>query len=558
MRQVRLPRRRPESTTASIATARSAPARRRVRKLPSVALGMTVGQVSQFVFESPRGSQRQPKVVTAAAQVMMGRSITKTPKRVSKQRWQSESWQLRGEIGEYRFSGDRIARGVSLLRPYVGKVGKLGDAPTEVTEGLPYQLGADLFGNAASNQQNMFRAAQHVVYNGESYPVVSEDDETDKLTWAAYSTTELSQDGRRWKVNDGINEITLDPDTDLVIRAWVPDPERGALPDAGAKAVLPVARELRGLTEHVSAQIDSRLAGAGILAVPSEVEVMRGQGNPDTAPDDESGDEDLDPFVADLMEMMLTPIRDRASAAAVVPLVIKVPGEYVDKIRHIKLFEPLDPKGKELREEAIRRIALGMDSPPEVLLGLGSGSNHWSAWAISEEDVTMAIGPVGAVILHSLTVGWLQPMLREEGVPDWDQYVIWYDASALKLRPDRSSDARELFDKGAVGEAVMRRENGFGDTDAPSPEEKKTNLLTQLLIGAPSLAPLLLPLLGIEVDASKLNQTSQIAEATGGEAPTGAPPPPAKSPAEDSGTRALPDQPTPSSESGPAEPGAPS
>ncbi len=487
----------------------------------------------------------------------MGRSITKTPKRVTKQRWQSESWELRGEIGEYRFSGDRIARGVSLLRPYVGKVGKLGDAPTEVTEGVPYDLGADLFGNAASNQQNMFRAAQHVVYTGESYPVVSEDAETDKLTWAAYSTTELSQDGRRWKVNDGINEQTLNPDTDLVIRAWVPDPERGALPDAGAKAVLPVARELRGLTEHVSAQIDSRLAGAGILAVPSEVEVMRGQGNPDTAPDDETGDEDLDPFVADLMEMMLTPIRDRASAAAVVPLVIKVPGEYVDKIRHIKLYEPLDPKGKELREEAIRRIALGMDSPPEVLLGLGSGSNHWSAWAISEEDVTMAIGPVGAVILHSLTVGWLQPMLRESGVPDWDQYVIWYDASALKLRPDRSSDARELFDKGAVGEAVMRRENGFGDTDAPSDEEKRTNLLTKLLVGAPSLAPLLLPLLGIEVDASKLIQTSQIAEATGGDAPTSATPSPAKTPADDPGSRTLPDQATSSSEPGPAEPGAP-
>nr|WTA71323.1 hypothetical protein OHB51_35605 [Micromonospora sp. NBC_00855] len=523
-----------------------------------MSLGMTVGQVGHYMIENPRPHQ-PPKVVTAAAQVMMGRSITKIPKRVSKQRWQSESWELRGEIGEYRFSGDRIARGVSLLRPYVGKVGKLGDAPTEVTEGLAYDLGADLFGNAASNQQNLFRAAQHVVYNGESYPVVSEDTETDKLTWAAYSTTELAQNGRKWKVNDGINEWTLHPDNDLVVRAWVPDPERGALPDAGAKAVLPVARELRGLTEHVSAQIDSRLAGAGILAVPQEVEVMRGQGNPDTALDDEAGgDEDLDPFVADLMEMMLTPIRDRASAAAVVPLVIKVPGEYVDKIRHIKLYEPLDPKGKELREEAIRRIALGMDSPPEVLLGLGSGSNHWSAWAISEEDVTMAIGPVGAVILHSLTVGWLQPMLREDGVPDWDQYVIWYDASALKLRPDRSSDARDLFDKGAVGEAVMRRENGFSDTDAPSDDEKKTNLLTQLLIGAPSLAPLLLPLLGIEVDASKLTQTSQIAEATGGDAPTGATPPPAKTPPDESGTRTLPDQPSPSSDTGPADPGTPS
>lgn len=515
-------------------------------------MGMTVGQ---FGFDNPRTGST--KVITAAAQVMMGRSIAKVPKRVGKQQWQSESWELRGEIGEYRFSGDRIARGVSLLRPYVGKVGRLGDAPTEVTEGLPYTLGADLFGNAASNQQNLFRAAQHVVFTGESYPVVSEsDDETDKLSWAAYSTSELSQDGRRWKVNDGINERTLDPDTDLVIRAWVPHPERGALPDAGAKSVLPVARELRGLTEHVSAQIDSRLAGAGILAVPNEVEVLRGPGNPDTPDDDQ--DEDLDPFVADLMDMMLTPIRDRGSAAAVVPLVIKVPGDYVDKIRHIKLYDPLDPKGKELREEAIRRIALGMDSPPEMLLGLGSGSNHWSAWAISEEDVTMAIGPVGAVILHSLTVGWLQPMLREEGVPDWDQYVIWYDASALKLRPDRSSDSREMFDKGALSEDAMLRENGFSETDKPTDEEKKEILLTKLLVGAPSLAPLLLPMLGIEVDQSKLAQTSEIAEATGGNAPSDGAAPAQDSPPESGGERALPDQSSPSDEPTSTEPGAPS
>ena len=52
-------------------------------------------------------------------------------------------------------------------------------------------------------------------------------------------------------------------------------------------------------------------------------------------------------------------------------------------------------------------------------------------------------------------------------------------------------------------------------------------------------------------------QTSQIAEATGGDAPTGTTPPPAKTPADDPGSRALPDQTTPISETGPAEPGAP-
>lgn len=509
--------------------------------------------VGQYVFDG--GRDNGPRVITAAAQVMMGPSVTKTPKRPAKQGWQSEAFELRDQIGELRFSGDRVAKSVSQLRPFAGRVDDTGDLPTQVDEGPAYELCARLFRNIGATQMAMFRAAQHVIYNGETWPVISEDADGDTLSWTAYSSKEISQNGRQWKVNDGLGDRTLDPATELVVRAWIPHPEQGALPDCGTRAILPVARELKGLTEHVSAQIDSRLAGAGILAIPSEVEVLRGQGNPDRVEGDD--EDELDPFVSDLMEMMITPIGDRASASAVVPFVVKVPGEYVDKIRHIKLHEPLDPKAKELREEAIRRIAFGMDSPPEVLLGLGSGSNHWSAWAISEEDVKLAVAPIGVIILHAITVGWFQPMLKEMGVPDWDKYVIWYDASALQLRPDRSSDSRELFDKGELSADAMRRENGFADTDAPNEEQKKEILLTKLLIGAPSLAPVLLPLLGIEVDQSKLAKTAEIVEATGGDAPSPTGPAEQATPPADEGYRSLPEQPDRAADSGPTDRGAP-
>jgi hypothetical protein len=482
---------------------------------------------------------RPPKVVTAAAQIVAGPSVARTTTKSTKQKWQDEVWQLRDEIGELRFSGDRIARSVSLMRPMIAKVESLGDDPVEVTDGLPGELGERMFSDPSATAQRLFRAAQHINFNGETLPIIA-DGEGDSFTWEPCSVQELAPAGKSWQYNDGLDARRLGP-TEHVVRAWIPHPRQRAWADCGARAILPVARELRGLTEHVSAQIDSRLAGAGILLVPQEIETLRGQGSPDrTSGDDE---DDLDPFVADLMEMMLTPIKDRASAAALVPLVSKVPGDLVDKIKHLRFAEPLDPKAQELRSEAIRRIALGMDSPPEVLLGLGSGSNHWSAWAISEEDVKLAVAPVAVVIMHALTTGWLHRLLREAKVPDWQKYIVWFDAAALRLRPDRSADSRELYDRGELAGAAMLRENGFGKADLPTADQKKEILLTKLLIGAPSLAPLLLPLLGIEVDASVLRQTATITDATtDGKAPTSAPPPAS----EDAGeSRDLPEQPDP-------------
>ncbi|MGY4103416.1 hypothetical protein ACW2Q0_28215 [Nocardia sp. R16R-3T] len=530
--------RRPDSTAALIAAQHAAvvPVRRQVVTAPP---GAIFGQYN-LDQATKRDPLRPPRVLTAAAQILAGPSVPSTRAKATKQAWQPESWDLRDETPEFRFSGDRIARSVSLMRPMIAKVESLGDEPTEVEDGTAYELGQRMFSDPGATQQRMFRAAQHYVFNGESLGIVS-DGEDERFEWEPCSVMELTPAGKSWTYNDGLDTRRLDLSVEHVVRGWIPHPRQRAWADSAARAILPVARELKGLTEHVSAQIDSRLAGAGILLLPSEIETLSGRG----APAGEDGAPPLDPIVLDLMEHMLTPIKDRASAAALVPLILKAPGEMLQKIIHLKLFEPLDPKAQELRAEAIRRIALGMDSPPEVLLGLGSGSNHWSAWAISEEDVKLAVAPVAVFILHSLTTGWLQPLLKEQGVPDWHKYLVWYDASALRLRPDRSADSRELFDRGALSIEAMLRENGFGIADLPDDKQKEIILITSLLKGAPSLAPLLLPLLGIKVDASVLNQTAQITDATTGDAPSAGAAPAADKPAEDGGgQRELPDPPT--------------
>ena len=67
---------------------------------------------------------------------------------------------------------------------------------------------------------------------------------------------------------------------------------------------------------HISAQVDSRLAGAGILLVPTSA--TRGFKEAAGLPENS----EQDPFTEALMDAMITPITDRSSAAAVVPLLV--------------------------------------------------------------------------------------------------------------------------------------------------------------------------------------------------------------------------------------------
>lgn len=75
----------------------------------------------------------------------------------------------------------------------------------------------------------------------------------------------------------GLTPRDVDDDAEVIIRAWTPHPEKSVMADAPARAVLPAARELRGLTMYVSSQVDSRLAGSGLLLLPQGIESMHSQ-----------------------------------------------------------------------------------------------------------------------------------------------------------------------------------------------------------------------------------------------------------------------------------------
>lgn len=465
--------------------------------------------------EDPR--RPRPNALTAAA----ARLTSKNFDRFKQKRSGSVSDSRAGEaremyriVGEQRFLASTIAGRIGQGLLYVGRLDP--DNPTaepERVEDDPAIRDAIAgFGRTpAQRAQLLTRAGLNLFVVGDGWFVgiprafassTSSDDpppspldapgedgiDLSDLDWHMLSTKEVdtSEEGQvKLRLDgDGADARTYHPDAILMIRFWRPDPFEWWMADSPVLASLPVLRELVGLTMHVSAQIDSRLAGAGILIVPESAKeaINRAAG---VQPDGE----DDDPFTDALIEAMVTPITDRSNASAYVPLVITVPDDVADKFKHISFSTPLDAEARQLRDEAIRRLALGEDAPPELLLGMAT-MNHWGAWLVREDVIVTHVEPPLALICDALTREYLWPALIASGRTEDEarQYVIWYSVQHLISRPDRLADAQLLHTAGVLNDSALRDAGGYDDDDAPEGRDPAIQIVMDMVTKAPSLA----------------------------------------------------------------------
>jgi hypothetical protein len=449
--------------------------------------------------------------LVAAAEVMTSpnaavrRSISKP------EAWQSEAWRFYDTIGELRFGVSWISNALSRVNlvaamPPFGP----GDEPTPIDLDDPrttqvqrraIEIIATIADGATGQGQMLAAFGTHLSVAGIAWLVIEPDPddlESDLFdTWEVYSSDEL-QTTQHGEIQIRIGDRSWRPlhPNAVVVKVWRKHPRYSYLPDAPTRAVLNVLNEIELLTQHVQASAQSRLAGAGILAIPSEATFPPGQGPQPTDPDDESVPEDT--FVDTLIDAMTVPLTDRSSAASVVPLVVKVPGELVDKITHLSFNTPFDDRVMELTENAIRRLALGLDIPPEILTGT-SGMNHWGAWQVAEEAITLHIEPLAETVTHALTMGYLQPALEAEGFTpeEISQVSVWYDTSDLRTRPNLGQAAVEAYDRMELSGEAMVRELGLGVDDMPDEDEMRVRLLLDVAKSLPSSAPMILRELGI-------------------------------------------------------------
>ena len=435
---------------------------------------MTVNHLPQ---SRPRIVRMTDKpVITAAATSLSAAKIG----RQWSQAWQDEAWEHYDQVGELRFVANAIAGSMSQASIYVGEIDGVSDDVQPVEEGVVADVFQTFGGSQAEREELIRRMGLQLFVAGDGWivgvpPEVLDDGRyttegipplgrsLSDLRWLVLSVQELSVRQGKIELRLGDRVRSVSEDDAVLIRVWRPHPRAYWEADSPVRSNLPVLRELVGLTKHISANIDSRLAGAGLLVLPQSVSVMGGIGQT------EDDDADADPFLNDLMDSMLTPIKDRDAASAVVPLVIKVPDEVAASVGQSNLISfstPFDERSKELRDEAIRRLALGLDVSPELLLGMGD-VNHWSGWLIDEQNAKTHIGPVLGLVCNAITDAFLHPALIEAGVADPQRYRVWYDMTDLTLRPDRSTAARELFDRGVISAESLRMHSGFDDNDKP-------------------------------------------------------------------------------------------
>lgn len=429
-----------------------------------------------------RSAQPPPHAVLAAAtSISQGqlRGTLATATNNGSRDWQDTGWQHYDICGELRFGVTWLGNALSRARLFAGYIDDNEDEPVAKEDGRPAELVAGIHGGQSGQSQMLQRIGVHLSVPGESFEVTFT--EGGEQRWATLCSDEISEKAGKVVIQLDGEDVELPPDHHI-IRVWRPHPRKHWEADSPVRGLLPVLHELERLTAHILAQAESRLAGAGLLLVPDNITfpVQDEEGNPTQGVG-------ANEFLKVLVTAMVTPISNRDSASAVVPIVAQGPAEAIEAVKHLTFSTPLDEASMGLRQEAIRRLALGLDMPPEVLLGMAD-ANHWSAWEISEAAVTQHIEPLLNVIAHGLTVGYLRPALRAEGHPEPERWVVTYDTSELVNRPNRGPDALALFERGELTGQALRREHGFGESDGPTIAERaQRELRTMLAQGATTL-----------------------------------------------------------------------
>jgi hypothetical protein len=489
----------------------------------------------------PRTSKKatQPNaLVASAARVVAGRRKNR-PTSVSA--WQTEVWTMLDTVGELGFYHGWIVNALSQCTLSV--VEDLGDdagGETPATDPLVLAAMGALFGGDAGQGEMLGTMGGHLALPGETWlcGLLEPPADPEIDMWRVLSHEEVKEQGNRWMIDRGDGEPeTYSRDQVYITRIWQPHPRKWVEANSSVRSALPILRQMVGLSKRDAANIDSRLIGNGILAVPSEI-TFASPGSPD----EDGSDPEQDPFMAALIEAGITAIEDPGSPEALFPLLVKAPAEHLDKIKHLTLATPLDEKSMEQQDRLIKRLANSLDVPAEVLLGLAD-VNHWTGWLLDENAIKMHVEPLLKVITQGLTTRYLWPILQGDSDaldPSLRRFRVVGSTANLRQRPNRSSEAQGAHDSITITDEAWARETGFQTDDLltpESPEFRRRVLMRLATTGTPEVVVGAMAALGVEMDLP-----TPPAVETGPTVPGEVAPPAPPAPTDTRNDRALPQQ----------------
>lgn len=250
--------------------------------------------------------------------------------------------------------------------------------------------------------------------------------------------------------------------SDIVIEVREEDPKDPSRNDSPVLAASAVCRSLMLARAQERAQSRNRTAQHGLFVYPLEAKV----------------NEDA------LTQVITAPLANEISEASVTPNLLGVGGEYASKEKFFKidLGSEYDEKLSEKIEKLVRSLAVQLDVPPELLLGFGD-TNHWSAWAIQEDNWLGHVEPLAAPIGR----GFAEAIMA---ATDSSGLSLVPDPGPLLVRRPTPGDAMAANAAGLVSDDWTREQIGANETDAPSetPADPAVTQVFNMVTAAPSLA----------------------------------------------------------------------
>lgn len=426
----------------------------------------------------------QPQGLTAAA------IRVETPEREGLRRvlqaWQPLALSYYDAIPEVHYAGNFYARAMENVRLFVGERDESGEIIESENEQAK-ELLARVHDPGGGRRLLLSRWGQLAFITGEGLLMWSAETDEDEERWEVVSTDELRPNGGQGYVRFrapglGGEEVRATPDgdwqpvplTSIVYRLWTPHPRFSWMADAPMRGVLDICKELLVLTQAVNAMAVSHAARAGIFTVPEELDFPTPEGGMDDDPD-------MDPFEQVLNMALMAAIADPSSSAALAPIVLRGKAEFLhpDFLRHISISDEREKYPEEnLRTECIRRLALGLDMPPEELLGKAD-VNMWTSFEITE-DSWRHIEPIAWGFADSLSAVYLRPTARKESIEGWENICVGIDPSAAVVKPDKGTSANEVYDRGGLAAEFLLSAHDFSEDQRPSDEEFQTWLAVKL------------------------------------------------------------------------------
>jgi hypothetical protein len=439
-------------------------------------------------------AQRAP-LLASAAEMQLKNTSWKNASMID-EAWQRETWYYYRLIGAFNYAANWVGGACGRADIYVADVNELGVIGNRTEDKEVSAIADTLFGGPTTKAEIIAAIATSLTVAGECY-IIGRGGKpgSGRDNWMVVAPYEVRPyRGGIW-IGQGTGYAEQVPDgSAVVIRVWKPDPGTPWYSDSPGRAALKDLRELEALAKFKAAQTDSRLANAGIYPIPTGLDFVIDDATPPGAPSLQRA----------LVEAANASLEGKGSAAQISPIFFEVDPEVLPNMfkEPIKFGSIMSDQVRNLEEIALQNLALAMSIPPEIILGTGQ-TTQWSAWEVGESAVKYHIEVILNRILDALNVAYLAAAVKRLG-KNPNRYTLQADTSALTVRPNRATDALNLYNVKALSAQALRFYNDFKEADAPSIEEITHRNVQEMLIRDPQLVmdPEIVKSSGLEIETS--------------------------------------------------------